>query len=47
MDAEAVAPTSMALRSQDAIIVAAENTPGVKGIEDNLLWVDPTLHGLT
>lgn len=28
-------------RQRGAIIVAAENIPGVKAIEDNLLWVDP------
>jgi hypothetical protein len=28
-------------RQRSAIVVAAENIPGVKGIEDNLVWVKP------
>jgi osmotically-inducible protein OsmY len=29
-------------RQRQAIRVAAENTPGVKSIEDHLVWVEPT-----
>jgi osmotically-inducible protein OsmY len=28
-------------RQREAIYVVAENTPGVKGIEDHLVWVEP------
>jgi CBS domain-containing protein len=28
-------------RQRGAIVVAAENIPGVKGVEDNLVWVEP------
>ena len=29
-------------RERQAIIVAAQNTPGVKDVQDHLVWVDPT-----
>lgn len=29
-------------RMRQALIVAAENVPGVKGVKDHLAWVDPT-----
>jgi CBS domain-containing protein len=29
-------------RERQAIIVAAENVPGVKAVRDNLVWIDPT-----
>jgi CBS-domain-containing membrane protein len=29
-------------RQREALIVAAENIPGVKSVHDNLVWVDPT-----
>jgi CBS-domain-containing membrane protein len=29
-------------RQREALIVAAENIPGVKSVRDNLVWVDPT-----
>jgi CBS domain-containing protein len=29
-------------RQHEALIVAAENIPGVKSVHDNLVWVDPT-----
>ena len=28
-------------RTRAALIVAAENTPGVKGVKDHLAWIDP------
>ena len=28
-------------RQRDAVRVAAENIPGVKGIEDQLVWIEP------
>ena len=28
-------------RARAALIVAAENTPGVKGVKDHLAWIDP------
>ncbi|HET9902654.1 MAG TPA: CBS domain-containing protein [Xanthobacteraceae bacterium] len=28
-------------RQREALLVAAENTPGVKGVEDHLSWVEP------
>jgi len=28
-------------RVRSALIVAAENVPGVKNVRDNLVWVDP------
>jgi CBS-domain-containing membrane protein len=29
-------------RQRDAVRVLAENVPGVKGIDDQLVWIDPT-----
>ncbi len=29
-------------RQRQALRVAAENTPGVKDVKDNLVWIDPT-----
>jgi osmotically-inducible protein OsmY len=29
-------------RERQALIVAAQNTPGVKDVQDHLVWVDPT-----
>jgi len=29
-------------RERQALIVAAENVPGVKGVRDHLAWVEPT-----
>jgi hypothetical protein len=29
-------------RQRDAIRVLVENTAGVKGIDDQLVWIDPT-----
>ena len=29
-------------RERQALIVAAENIPGVKSVKDHLAWVDPT-----
>jgi CBS-domain-containing membrane protein len=29
-------------RARQALIVAAQNTPGVKDVQDHLVWVDPT-----
>ena len=29
-------------RQRQALIVAAQNIPGVKGVQDHLVWVDPT-----
>jgi len=28
-------------RERQAIVVAAENVPGVKAVKDNLAWVEP------
>ena len=28
-------------RERQALIVAAQNTPGVKDVQDHLVWVDP------
>jgi len=30
-------------RERQALIVATQNTPGVKGVQDHLVWVEPTL----
>src|SRR5262249_30731730 len=30
-------------RQRDALRVAAENIPGVKGVEDGLVWIDSAL----
>ena len=29
-------------RQRDALKVAAENIPGVKGLKDHLVWIEPT-----
>jgi CBS-domain-containing membrane protein len=29
-------------RQREALIVAAENVPGVKAVEDELIWIEPT-----
>jgi len=29
-------------RQREALKVAAENTPGVKGVKDHLVWIEPT-----
>jgi osmotically-inducible protein OsmY len=29
-------------REREALIVAAQNVPGVKDVKDNLVWVEPT-----
>jgi hypothetical protein len=29
-------------RERQALVVAAENVPGVKAVRDHLAWVDPT-----
>ena len=29
-------------RQRQALRIAAENIPGVKGVEDDLVWLDPT-----
>ena len=29
-------------RERQALIVAAQNIPGVKDVQDHLVWVDPT-----
>jgi hypothetical protein len=28
-------------RERQALIVAAENVPGVKGVHDHLVWIEP------
>jgi CBS domain-containing protein len=33
-------------RERQALIVAAENIPGVKGVKDNIVWID-TMSGMT
>jgi len=29
-------------RQRPAVIIAAENVPGVKAVQDHLVWIDPT-----